>query len=383
MKPVLRNILIGAVLLTSAGQAYGYPPDNAAELYYKSFMLLEEPNDSMKKMLRDLKDGNTTMSEPVRTYLERNRKVIDEVVTAAEIKTCDWDLDFSKGLSLEVPHLAKCRQMGYILAADARLSAEKQDYRTAIERGLTILKMGGHMGNDIIIARLVGIAISGTAYSCMTDILPQISNDTESLQTLKVRLTDLSSRFPPMKAAMSKEAETFGEHINREEFHAALAAGEIASEEVPKEILEGDDEFFTKARTYWYSVMARIQIIFDSPYAQAMQEFEDLTQEVKKYADEKPGAKITLYLLPAAGRVYSIDTRIKTHTNAVLAGIEIYIIRAKTCKLPDELPAGLPKDLFSGKDFLYEKTDTGFVLKCQGKDLSYDTVRQYEFKIAN
>ena len=369
--------------MISAGQAYAYPPDNAAVLYYKSFMLLEEPNDSMKKMLRDLQDGNTPLNEQIRQYIDKNRKVINEVVTAAEIKNCDWGLDFSKGLSLEIPHLAKCRQMGYILAADARLSAEKQDYRTAIERCLTILKMGGHLGNDIIIARLVGIAISGMAYACMTDILPQISNDTEALQTLKVRLTDLSSRFPPMKSTMSKEAETFGEHINREEFHAAIALSEIPSEEVPKEILEGDDEFFAKARTYWYSVMARIQIIFDSPYAQAMQEFEDLTQEIKKYADEKPEAKITQYLLPAAGRAYSIETRIKTHTNAVLAGIDIYLIRAKTGKLPNEMPAGLPKDLFSGKDFLYEKTDTGFVLKCQGKDLSYDTVRQYEFKIAN
>ena len=49
--------------------------------------------------------------------------------------------------------------------------------------------------------------------------------------------------------------------------------------------------------------------------------------------------------------------------------------------LTDALPAGLPGDLFSGKDFEYEKTAEGFILRCQGKDLSKDEIYQYEFKV--
>ena len=88
-----------------------------------------------------------------------------------------------------------------------------------------------------------------------------------------------------------------------------------------------------------------------------------------------------------------IDIRNRTQFNAVLAGIDIYLVRAKTGKLPDELPAGLPKDLFSGKDFLYAKTGAGFTLTGQGKGLdddsgfaltgqSKDIVHKYEFKVA-
>jgi len=50
-------------------------------------------------------------------------------------------------------------------------------------------------------------------------------------------------------------------------------------------------------------------------------------------------------------------------------------------QLPDELPADLPKDLFGGKDFEYERTKDGFVLRCQGKDLSKDKIYEYEFKV--
>ena len=38
--------------------------------------------------------------------------------------------------------------------------------------------------------------------------------------------------------------------------------------------------------------------------------------------------------------------------------------------------------MFSGKDFLYEKTDAGFILNGQGKDLDDDIVQKYEFKVA-
>jgi hypothetical protein len=49
--------------------------------------------------------------------------------------------------------------------------------------------------------------------------------------------------------------------------------------------------------------------------------------------------------------------------------------------LPESLPAGLPKDLFSGEDFEYEKTKDGFVLRSRRKDLDRDEIHQYEFKV--
>jgi hypothetical protein len=61
--------------------------------------------------------------------------------------------------------------------------------------------------------------------------------------------------------------------------------------------------------------------------------------------------------------------------------IDIYIIKAKTGQLPDALPESMPKDLFSGKDFKYEKTKEGFVLRCRGKDLVKDKIYEFEFKV--
>ncbi len=379
MRTTLKGILIGLVLLASAGQAFAYPPDNAAVLYYKSFMLLEEPNENLKKMLSDLSKGNIGLNEQIRQYIEKNRKVIKDVVTAAEIRNCDWGLDFSEGYSLMIPHLAKCTQMAYILAADVKVLAEKGDYREALERCLTIHKVGIHVGDDMIIQGLMCIALGRLANKCIMEILPQVSGDCEMLERLKWRLVGVSNRCPPLKAAIGKEAEFIGQHINREELLAMVDGMEPC--DVPKEIFQGDDEFFARARDCYRSVVAKIQSDFDLPYAEAIQRLEELDKQIKKDGTEKPEVMITKFLLAPASRWRMVETRDKTQLNAVLAGIDIYLIRAKTGKLPDELPAGLPKDLFSGKDFLYEKTDAGFILKCRGKDLD-DIVHQYKFKVA-
>ena len=58
-----------------------------------------------------------------------------------------------------------------------------------------------------------------------------------------------------------------------------------------------------------------------------------------------------------------------------------YIIKARTGRLPEKLPADVPRDLFSGEDFEYEKTKDAFLLRCRAKDLDKDEIYQYEFKV--
>jgi len=57
------------------------------------------------------------------------------------------------------------------------------------------------------------------------------------------------------------------------------------------------------------------------------------------------------------------------------------LIKARTGRLPDMLPIGSPKDLFSGKDFRYERKENSFILRCQGKDLDKRKIHEYEFKL--
>jgi hypothetical protein len=56
------------------------------------------------------------------------------------------------------------------------------------------------------------------------------------------------------------------------------------------------------------------------------------------------------------------------HFNGLRAAVEVYLVAAKTGQLPKKLPDYLPKDPFTDREFVYEITDEGFALRCQGED---------------
>jgi hypothetical protein len=114
------------------------------------------------------------------------------------------------------------------------------------------------------------------------------------------------------------------------------------------------------------------------PYEQAYAQLKKSSSNFDPNYPPSAGAGV---FVPALDSILTSMTRTKTHSNAIQAAIEVLLSRTKTGRLPETLPAGLPRDAFSGKYFEYEKTDDGFILRCQGKNLSKDEIHQYEFKI--
>ena len=76
--------------------------------------------------------------------------------------------------------------------------------------------MGIHLGDDIdSYKRLLALLSGGLAYNCIVEILPQVSDDPEMLQWLRMQLADVSSRYPSMRTAIGNEAGVWGNSINR------------------------------------------------------------------------------------------------------------------------------------------------------------------------
>ncbi len=78
---------------------------------------------------------------------------------------------------------------------------------------------------------------------------------------------------------------------------------------------------------------------------------------------------------------FASQVRHTAQINIIKAAVEIYLIVAKTGQLPKTLPDGLTKDLVTGRDFVYEITDEGFDLRCQGEEFLRPKIRFLEFKV--
>jgi len=383
-KTSVKTMCILLTVLACASAAGAYPPDNAAVLYYKAFIILQEPSENVKEMMTDLREGKIKPNDQIRQCLKDNRYVIDFAETAAGVRDCDWGYDISKGFDVLLPELSKLRMTAFLLTAKAQTLAEQGDYKAALNKCLTLHKMARHVGDRMLISYLVGNSLNTLANKRIGEILSRMPDDVETLMWLKNQIYDIASRANTLEAAMSSEREIALQHIRRENIGTILE--ELGNDGISKDSIDkirnGNEEFFRASREYYSNFVTSVQVTLDLPYPQSHQQLQELSKKAEKQAADNPAAILSAALWPAATRICTLDVKAGTHFNALKAAIDIYIAKAKTGRLPNALPAGLPKDLFSGKDFEYKKTKDGFVLSCRGKDLDKNETFKYEFKVS-
>jgi hypothetical protein len=264
------------------------------------------------------------------------------------------------------------------------MQADKGDYKKALGRCISISRMALHLNERPIIHYLVGIAINGANNQCITRFLSEMSQDTEILTWLSGELTELDKQPFSIEPVLRWKREAGITSMSPERINDVVRSGlddGPFKEMVLKRIHDADERFFERNREYWNNYMDSVEAAFDLPYPQGHAKLKKLDEELTKEYSKNPDATLTPSLAPTWARILSLSIRFGTHSNAIRAAIEIYMIKAKTGTLPDALPEGLPGDLFSDEPFQYERTGDGFILRCRGKDLDRDEAYEYEFKI--
>jgi hypothetical protein len=362
--------------------------ENAALLYYQAFLLYEKPEDTLKQMLGEFRAGEIGSNEAIRAYIEKNRRVIEYAVKAASVPHCDWGYDY-EGIDLVLPNLHPTRCLAFLLSIDARLLTEQGDYRTALDRCVTMHKMARHTADKSMTTYLMGIGLGALANRTIQAALATTPGDVDTLQRLKAELNQIQDAFPPFDDAVTQEGQIYAPAMRKEKVQEILRVLKGYNKESTlsprgQRIEAGDEAFFERNRTHWLQAIAALVKVLESgqPYPQIYAELGELEQKLQAESRDNPDATFTEFMLPAAQRMYLLTTRFQTHFNAVRAAIDLYIIKAKTGTLPDALPAGMPLDLYSGQPFEYEKAPDHFTLRCRAKEHPVDAeVKQHEFKL--
>ncbi len=382
-KKLAGTIMIALIPLVLASSALALPPDpdNAALLYYQVFLICQKPDDTMQDMISDLAAGKIEPDARITKFVESQKTVIELAAAAAELHDCHWGLRYSDGLATQVPYLSQIRELAKLILADAKIAAKNGNCDLAIDRCLTARKLAVHVGSEpTIINLLVEIAIEKIANKCIQDILSSARTKPETLRYLKEQLKELDNGFLPIELYYDTEREVMAMYMTTEKIREALPSLEL-EDKARQRILAADEQFCQRNRDHYNKHMTVILSSLELPYQQAYAELKSLDNKAAEEVKENPDATLTAIFTPATWRIYNHDVYRKTSSNALKAAIEIYIMTAGTARLPDALPAGLPKDLFSGEDFEYEKKDDGFVLRCRGKDLDKDQIHEYEFRV--
>lgn len=373
-----KMILTVVMFFMMAACAYSYPPGNASILYYKVAMSYEV-DDEMSDMLADLSKDKIEVNDKIRQHVEDNRLIINTVLDATEIKNCDWGFDISQGLAMTLPHLSKMKHLARLVIADAKILAKDGRYGPAINNCMSLYRMARHVNDRNYICYLVGIAINAMTNECLVQIMADMPQNSQNMNKLKADLITIDSILFSLKPAMLGEHEAMLVFMTPEQLpDVARECGEDKS--VKEKLLALDSAAIERNREYYTNHFAGIVNAFDMPYMEGYAALEALNGKIEKDVKSDPDMILTAVLQPAVTKIFSLSTRAKAHNNAIRAAVELYLVKAKKGGLPDELPTGLPTDPFSDKDFEYEKTDDGFILRCQGK-VGKDRIDEYKFDV--
>jgi hypothetical protein len=356
-------------------------PDNAALLYYQAFISIADLDKEARDHIGKVATGQAAPNEKTRKYIEECHGAIDFADGARPLQICDWGFRYSQGFDALMPHLAQVRFLAFVLLADARVRALDGDYKGALERCLQMRTFARHVGDDTLIAYLVGVAVQRLGYERMNDIVGQAAKDTDLLRWLQDKLaTSANASLSPvtsLKIEMEIAADLM-QVSKRDKLAAALKS--VENPDMEKFYASADEATLARARQLYSQYLTSALAILSAtkPYEQAHIELANL---IKTVDANDPSLAIARFITPALGSILSARTLVETCANATKAGVAICLQRAQTGRLPEVLPADLPKDPFSGQDFQYKRTSTGFTLRCRGKDLAKDKTYEYTFPV--
>jgi hypothetical protein len=374
--------LLVLLSVTSAIQAYPADPDNAALLYYQAFISLPKEGGGDLRI-----PMGTDPNDQVRKYLAQCQPAIELAVAASKVEHCDWGPRYSAGPHMSMAFLAQCRGMVFLLRADAASLAADEHYRPALERCLVIGKMGLHVGDEDLTSFLSNGAINVVANKTIREILGLMQVDEPTLLWLQQQLAMMSGKEPSLSHALQNEKEFILNKLAEEDVDLLIEAmteglSNGPSSEWVDQIKKADTSFFVGSRRYFENHIQKMQAILESPalLVDKLAQLEGLRKRPNKDAQDKPHAIVTAAWMPAIQRILFLGSRSMAGRKLHEAAIEIYLQAVRSGSVPTELPAGLPKDPFTGKDFAYQKTEEGFKLTRWTEDSS-DWRHQLEFKL--
>jgi len=286
--------------------------------------------------------------------------------------------------------VASVSEIGHIqniLLMDARTLAVDGHYRAALERCLTVRRIARHVSEDPELY-IYSTRFDMLHLNMIGDLLSVMPPDEEILKWFRGQFAVV----PGLRLSYAETLQARVKHfLNRVRtttkflrHYKNLAIKEAEGEQAKEKIRNlTDEQFLARACEGLARFADSMFRLVDSEmsYELKLVQMNGLFNEKMNGDNTDPVVK---YMISMVGRIERDYPPLVEHTayvNGIKAAVEVYLALANAGQLPEKLPDHLPKDPFTGRDFIYEITDEGFALRCQGKMFQGWSKRRLEFKV--
>ncbi|MDB5172831.1 MAG: hypothetical protein JWN51_1604 [Phycisphaerales bacterium] len=175
MRPFAPFIALGIALFSPAPIAIAADPapsDNAATYYRQAFDALPK-GDDVDRVFKDW--DNVAFDGPTIKILRQCDPAIELMQRGASMKKCDWELDYNKGMELELPELKQARRLAEATSLKTRYLCEVKRYERVAAISADLITMGRHLSmQQLFVSRLIGIGVETEGIHVAARYLPDL-----------------------------------------------------------------------------------------------------------------------------------------------------------------------------------------------------------------
>jgi len=350
--------------------------ENAAVIYQKAFLLMQEGNEEEKKSFQTVFKAGGYINWPeaniflVRSLLKKNEGALNLARQATLIEKCRFPLEYEKGPKMLLPHLSKMARLARLLALKAGLQSREGQTDESLKTIQVGLRLGKSLlAEPICISQLVRISINIIVLNEMEMILDQKKTQPTTYEDLIRELDGLEGRRAFTRSLEGERAIWLWAF--KEPSMAVEYPGEyrLYGSYLLRPILKMDE-------VHYLRMMGRIIALSRLPYYQAIARVKDFKKEL---GDVPRYCYLTRILVPALNNAFVRQTQSEAQIRAAKLALALKIYKAKKGTYPLSLKAltpeilpQLPQDPFTGKDYIYRREGEGFIVYSLGLNLKDD-----------
>jgi hypothetical protein len=357
------KIVCCLLMLAFSSAARGQSPDvksdlaaNAALQYWQAFSQMPSLEKEQRELLGEW--STVSLDDPaVVKLVEQSRMAVKYLHRGAKESRCDWGLDYSDGISLMLPHLAKARDLSLLAALHGRYEFERGNKRALRDDATAIMILGRHVGRDpILICILVRYVIEDAAIDLVAQTAPEMKAPYEQALAMYEKLPKAAT----VAQSMPIEREHMAGYVIRE-LTRVEQEKKGAWQELWTHLFAPDDRELAKQVTSFDQAIKLTKEIL--PHYESLERLAGLqkdefdAQYPRFQAEQQTANPVAALLLPRLEKVMPKEYRHQARLALLLAAIAV------ADNGPDALKA-IP-DPFGKGPFEYRKTDGGFELKSQ------------------
>jgi len=327
------------------------------------------------KILSEKKPGEWTEADrqKVAEFVAANREMILELRRLAKSGGLAYELDYSKGFAMELPHLAQLRDFARLLMADAAIRVGEGDFGEAVEDVTAGMALASALDKEpILISQLVRMAMDGIIYNAVEGsvqgepLTPELSR----------RLIEYASHAGGREAYA--DSFTFEGFFGLGAFDG-VRNGDLTQAGIP---LPEEDKLDSVLFRVYGSIFARPWLNMDEEtYADSMQrinevaglpfyEAKPLLDQLSTDIEDLPRTRLlSRILLPALTRSAEMQAAHEARMDLMQLGLAVELYHAENGEYPRTLDqvaplsgGAIPIDPFTGQPYVYQLSGGSFLI---------------------